>query len=171
MVNSSTPIINPLTGQTISEKLTKNNHALWKMQVLAIIRGVGLEGYLTGPTPSPVLTINVKDLDSKEETDVPNPDLQMWKVTNQHAGTQVPIILHDQRSSILGNCMQDDKRDLEGDQGKFHLGQESVHRQLENFSHHHQETRTIRSALPMEQVWILATLGIQLLKPLIEILC
>jgi hypothetical protein len=79
------------------------------MQVLAIIRGVGLEGFLTGATPSLVLTIRVKDLDSKEETDVPNPDLRTWKVTNQHAGTQVPIILHDQRSSIPSNCMQDVK--------------------------------------------------------------
>jgi hypothetical protein len=39
---SSTP-----TGQAIPEKVNKGNHALWKMHVLAVIRGVGLESYLT----------------------------------------------------------------------------------------------------------------------------
>jgi hypothetical protein len=81
--SSSTPIINSLTSQTISEKLTKNNHALWKMQVLAIIRGVDLEGYLTGDTLPPASTIRIKNPDGKEETDGPNPDLQTWKVTDQ----------------------------------------------------------------------------------------
>jgi D-arabinose 5-phosphate isomerase GutQ len=47
MASSSTPVVNPLCSQTISEKLTKSNHTLWKMQVLAVIMGVGLEGYLT----------------------------------------------------------------------------------------------------------------------------
>jgi hypothetical protein len=74
--SSSTPIINPLTDQTIFKKLTKNNHALWKMQVLAIIRGVNLEGYLTGDTLPPASTIRIlKNPDDKEETDGPNPDL------------------------------------------------------------------------------------------------
>jgi hypothetical protein len=81
--SSSTPIINPLTGQTISKKLTKNNHGLWKMQVLTIIRGVGLEGYLTGDTSPPPPTIRVKNPDDKEETIVPNPDPQTWKVMDQ----------------------------------------------------------------------------------------
>jgi hypothetical protein len=44
----STQIVNPLICLAISEKLNKGNHALWKMQVLAVIHGVGLEGYLTG---------------------------------------------------------------------------------------------------------------------------
>jgi hypothetical protein len=83
MMSSSTLIINPLTDQTISEKLTKNNHELWKMQVLTIIRGVSLEGYLTGDTSPPASTIRVKNPDDKEETDVPNLDMQTWKVTDQ----------------------------------------------------------------------------------------
>jgi hypothetical protein len=50
MVRSSSPVINPLSSQTVFKKLTKSNHALWKMQVLAIVRGVGLEGFLTKDT-------------------------------------------------------------------------------------------------------------------------
>jgi hypothetical protein len=46
------------------------------MQVLAIIRGVNLEGYLTGDTLPPASTIRIlKNPDDKEETDGPNPDL------------------------------------------------------------------------------------------------
>jgi hypothetical protein len=62
------PIVNPPTSLTISEKLTKTNHALWKMQTLAIIRGVGLEGFLTGRSLAPASTIKSKDSDE----DVPN---------------------------------------------------------------------------------------------------
>jgi hypothetical protein len=51
--------------------------------MLAIIKGDGLEGYLTGAISSPASTIRVKDHDSKEETEVLNLDLQSWKVTNQ----------------------------------------------------------------------------------------
>jgi hypothetical protein len=67
MASSSTPVVNPLCSQTISEKLTKSNHALWKMQVLAIIMGVGLEGYLTKDTSPPAENIRVKNSDGKEE--------------------------------------------------------------------------------------------------------
>jgi hypothetical protein len=81
MSSPSTPIINPLTDQTISEKHTKGNHALWKMQVLTIIRGVGIEGFLTGTTPSPTKTIKAKGPDD-EGTEVPNPAYQTWAAAN-----------------------------------------------------------------------------------------
>jgi hypothetical protein len=72
MASSSTPVVNPLSDQTTSKKLTKNNHTLWKMQVLAVVGGRGgLEGYLTKDTPPPAETIRVKNSDGKEE--VPNP--------------------------------------------------------------------------------------------------
>jgi hypothetical protein len=47
---SSSTITNPLLGHVVVEKLSKNNHLLWKAQVLPIIRGARLEGYLTGST-------------------------------------------------------------------------------------------------------------------------
>jgi hypothetical protein len=65
MVSSSSPVINTLSGQTISKKLTKSNHALWKMEVLTIMRGVGFEGDLIKDTPPPPKTIRVKNSDGK----------------------------------------------------------------------------------------------------------
>lgn len=38
---------------SITEKLSKNNIGLWKLQVLPAIRGAQLEGYLDGSTPAP----------------------------------------------------------------------------------------------------------------------
>jgi hypothetical protein len=40
--SSSMAIPTPLLGQTIAEKLTKSNYALWKVQVLSILRGAQL---------------------------------------------------------------------------------------------------------------------------------
>jgi hypothetical protein len=69
---TSQQVVNPLTGQVISEKLNKGNHALWKMQVLVVIRGLGLEDYLTGKSSAPTTTISSKGLDGKER-EVTNP--------------------------------------------------------------------------------------------------
>jgi hypothetical protein len=52
------------------------------MQVLAIIRGVGLEGFLTGTTPSPAKTIKDKGSDDKE-TKVPNLAYLTWVTVDQ----------------------------------------------------------------------------------------
>jgi hypothetical protein len=71
-MSTSQQVVNPLTSQVISEKLNKDNHVLWKMQVLAVIRGVGLEGYLTEKSSAPVINITSKDLDGKER-EVTNP--------------------------------------------------------------------------------------------------
>jgi hypothetical protein len=37
---------NPLLSNTISEKLTKANYVVCKAQILAVLRGARLEGYL-----------------------------------------------------------------------------------------------------------------------------
>ena len=67
MSTSYAAAINPLVGQAVSEKLNKNNHALWKMQVLAIVRGARLEGFLTGATKTPPASTMKKTADGKEE--------------------------------------------------------------------------------------------------------
>jgi hypothetical protein len=74
MASSSTPtpISNPLTGLIISEKLSTVNHALWKMQALAVIRGASLEGYLTGESPASASTNKSTDSDGKDK-EIPNP--------------------------------------------------------------------------------------------------
>ena len=76
-MSSTAEIINPLVGQAVSEKLAKGNYQLWKMQVLAAVRGVRLEGYLTGAAAALATTIKDKDVD------VPNPAWEDWKTTDQ----------------------------------------------------------------------------------------
>jgi hypothetical protein len=44
-------------GLLVSEKLSKNNLQLWKLQVLPTIRGAQLEGYLDGTV---ALLISIK---------------------------------------------------------------------------------------------------------------
>lgn len=81
MSTSYVAAINPLVGQVVSEKLTKHNHALWKMQVLAIVRGARLEGFLTGITKTPASTVK-RTSDGKQE-EVQNPLYIEWVATDQ----------------------------------------------------------------------------------------
>lgn len=68
---------NPFGGNTISEKLAKNNYALWKAQVLASVRGARLEGHLTGTTAAPPITISVPgEKEGDKATRAANPALR-----------------------------------------------------------------------------------------------
>jgi hypothetical protein len=51
-------------GLPVSEKLSKNNLQLWKMQVLPTIRGAQLEGFLDGSVSAPSKLIDVKKGDT-----------------------------------------------------------------------------------------------------------
>jgi len=82
MASSSSSAANPLLGQPVTEKLTKSNHALWKAQIRAAVRGARLQGYLTGASKAPSAEVVVKGADGKEVT-VPNPALDDWEATDQ----------------------------------------------------------------------------------------
>jgi hypothetical protein len=47
-------------GQAVSEKLSRENYILWKAQVLAVVRGARLKGYLEGMAPAPAKNVQVK---------------------------------------------------------------------------------------------------------------
>lgn len=79
--SSSSPIVNPLIGQAISEKLTRANHAIWKAQVLAVVRGARLEGFLTGAVKAPEPMVKAK-IAEKEVVTV-NPAHEEWVATDQ----------------------------------------------------------------------------------------
>jgi hypothetical protein len=66
----------------VSEKLSKNNHALWKAQVCAAVRGARLQGFLTGENKAPVAEIVTIGVDGKE-VKKSNPTLEEWEATNQ----------------------------------------------------------------------------------------
>lgn len=82
MASSSSIPLNPLLGQPVTEKLSKNNHALWHAQVRAAIRGARLTGYLTGAIKAPPVEIVHKNADGKEEA-VSNPAREDWEATDQ----------------------------------------------------------------------------------------
>ena len=54
MAPTSIPAVpTPLLGQSVAVKLTKTNYALWKAQVLPILKGAQLQGYLDGSADAP----------------------------------------------------------------------------------------------------------------------
>jgi hypothetical protein len=69
-------------GITITEKLGKSNHAMWKAQILAVVRGSRMVGHLTGDTPAPDEQIPGKSNDGKE-TLVSNPAFEEWFFQDQ----------------------------------------------------------------------------------------
>jgi hypothetical protein len=77
MVSSSATTTNLLLGHAISEKLSKNNYLLWKAQVLPVVRGARLEGYLTGASKAPTEFINDK------EDKTANPAHEVWVALDQ----------------------------------------------------------------------------------------
>jgi hypothetical protein len=72
----------PMTAQPVSEKLMKLNHPTWRAQVLTVIRGAHLEGFLTGKTEAPATKIVRKDNDGKT-IKTPNPVHESWLAQDQ----------------------------------------------------------------------------------------
>ena len=77
----SSAATNPLFGHAITEKLTKNNHILWRVQILPAIHGARMEGYLTGVTQVPEAEIDVKQGDKTIKG--PNLTYEEWVATDQ----------------------------------------------------------------------------------------
>jgi hypothetical protein len=77
MATSSIVPLNPFLGQSTSEKLAKGNHALWKAQILTVVRGARLEDFLMGAAKAPEQKIK------EAGTEVPNPLYEQWKATDQ----------------------------------------------------------------------------------------
>jgi hypothetical protein len=69
--------------QPIFDKLTKQNHATCKAQVLAIVCGLRLEGFLIGRDSAPAAEIDGKDDDGKPAK-VANPANEAWVAQDQH---------------------------------------------------------------------------------------
>jgi hypothetical protein len=69
----------------VYEKLSRDNHVLWKAQVLAVLRGAQLAGFLDGTNKAPAETIVIKSQkESDEDTqEVSNPTFALWKAQEQ----------------------------------------------------------------------------------------
>lgn len=78
---SSSSSSNPLLRLQVTEKLTRQNHAMWSVQVLATIRGVRLERFINGKTVTPEEEVDDK-VDDKVVR-VSNPAYEEWFALDQ----------------------------------------------------------------------------------------
>lgn len=81
MLSSSSSSSSSSLGQPVSEKLSQDNFLLWKAQVVPIVRGAQLFGYLDGTEKEPASFIYVTK-DGKTEK-VPNPAHAPWAAQDQ----------------------------------------------------------------------------------------
>jgi uncharacterized membrane protein YgcG len=79
--SSALNVASPLFGQVITEKLTNTNFPLWRAQVLPILRGAQLQGYLDGTGTPPHAELEAKDGEKVKK--VPNLDHAAWKAMEQ----------------------------------------------------------------------------------------
>lgn len=68
-----------LQNSPVSVKLKETNYLIWRQQVLATIRGYGLEGFLTGTMEKPQEWISEKGATQR----TPNPDYINWERQDQ----------------------------------------------------------------------------------------
>jgi hypothetical protein len=73
MASSSNSLVNAAIGHPVTERLTKTNYPLWKLQVLPALRGAQLFGYADGMVQAPAAEID--DANGKK---VPNPAYVQW---------------------------------------------------------------------------------------------
>jgi hypothetical protein len=80
--NSSTPQRLPSVPlQPTVEKLTRNNHTIWRAQVLTALRGARLEGFLTRKKKAP--TEELEEKEGEKSITVPNPEYEDWLAGDQ----------------------------------------------------------------------------------------
>lgn len=69
-------------GCPVTERLVKNNHALWKAQVMSALRGAEMAHLIDSKKPAPAATV-VPNPAKPTETQ-PNPEFDTWMVKDQH---------------------------------------------------------------------------------------
>jgi hypothetical protein len=82
MATGSSIVSNPFFGFQVTEKLSKTNHALWKAQILTVIRGARYEGHINSKTEPPDAEVVEKAADGTAVTN-PNPTFETWYARDQ----------------------------------------------------------------------------------------
>lgn len=100
--SSSVPAIPASLSIPVSEKLTRENYLLWRVQVLPAIRAAQFEGFLDGSEGEPPKTLTV-DKDSKK-MEVANPDYVVWRVRDQHVLTYLVTSLSREVLAGVSSC-------------------------------------------------------------------
>lgn len=79
MSTSNSAAVLPSTfGHPVTEKLTRFNYALWKLQVLPAICGAQLVGFITGASKAPP-----KEIAGTDDKQEPNPAYTTWLALDQ----------------------------------------------------------------------------------------
>jgi steroid 5-alpha reductase family enzyme len=81
MSSSILSMITTIVLQLTTDKLSKNNHTVWRAQVLATLWGARLEVFIYGKKKAPAEELEEKDDDKKIL--VPNPEYEDWLVGDQ----------------------------------------------------------------------------------------
>ena len=79
---STSSTTSSLLGQSVSEKLTRDNFLFWKAQILPPLRGAQLDRLLDGSRAAPTKTIDVEAAD-KSIKKVDNPEYALWVAQDQ----------------------------------------------------------------------------------------
>ena len=74
--------ISAALGAPPTEKLSRENHLFWKIQVLPTIRGAQVMGLLDGSDLAPPKTVEVED-EEKKKINVPNQAYAVWLARDQ----------------------------------------------------------------------------------------
>jgi hypothetical protein len=121
--SAAAAVVNPFMGITITEKLGKTNHAMWKAQILADVRGARLVGHLTGAAPAPDEEIAGKTSDGKEIL-IPNTTFEEWFYKDQQALSFVLIGIPRARGSHP-SCYSRCRSEVVGcDQGDVYVAEQ-----------------------------------------------
>lgn len=67
-------------GYPVTEKLARNNHPLWRVQVLSTLKGAQVAHFLKSSMPVPPASVAKKD---KPDEQVSNPDYETWVAKDQ----------------------------------------------------------------------------------------
>lgn len=102
MASSSISAGNPFSGHAVPKKLTRTNFLLWKGQILPVIRGARLEGYLTGATQAPSAVIDAKEGEATVKKS--NPNLDCGRSAGVGVSSLNPIQGNFDSSHPHGNC-------------------------------------------------------------------
>jgi hypothetical protein len=76
LTTSSSSATNPL-GQSVSEKLSRDNYIIWKDQILVAVCGAWLDWHLDGTTAAPSKTVQVEQSYKTTATEA-NPAYANW---------------------------------------------------------------------------------------------
>jgi len=101
MASSSNSLIaTNAIGHPVTERLTKTNYPLWKLQVLPALRGAQLIGYVDGTVQAPTVEID----DDKEKKKVLNPAYVQWLTQDQQVFSYLVSSLSREVLTQVATC-------------------------------------------------------------------